>query len=224
MRNLSKNKEFTLLVIFVVLTCVSLITLKDKVQAYEIRQEIMAENPIVPESTETLEDIVEESAIQVIKDEPKKEETPAKPAPLAQAAPTITVKGDSIAVVYIPSVGILGQVKNGTDKETIKKYIGRFENNAMPGENGNFAACAHNNIYTELFRNLYKVRKGADIKVITKTHEYTYKVESITKISPSQTEVLNQDMNKKEITLITCTDMAKNRISVKGVLVNSKQL
>ena len=141
--------------------------------------------------------------------------------PIVVDAPTreeITVSQGAIAVVDIPSVGIRAQIVEGTDDATLKNYVGKFNGCAYPGENGNFCVAAHNNIYTEIFRDLYKVKNDDEVRIITRTKVYTYKVTSVNKIAPTQIEVLDADMSKKEITLLTCTNMGRERICVKGIL------
>lgn len=143
-------------------------------------------------------------------------------ASLATREP-IRVTGNAIAVLDIPAYGIRGQIVEGTDDETLKNYIGKFEGSAEPGQIGNFSLAAHNNIYTELFRNLHKVQVGDKIIIVTKTHEYTYQVTSTTVVDPSQTEVLDWS-NKREITCITCTSGATKRVVVKGEYVTEREL
>ena len=135
-----------------------------------------------------------------------------------QAEEKITVTGNAIAVLQIPSQGIKGVVKEGTDNQTLKNYIGMFKGAAMPGQVGNFSVAAHNNIHTELFRNLNKVNIGDEVKVTTRTNTYTYKITSKQTVSPTSIEVINNS-NKKEITLITCNYNASARIVLKGELV-----
>ena len=136
----------------------------------------------------------------------------------------IHLEKGAIAVIDIPSVGVRGQVVVGTSDAVLKNYIGKFPESANPGQKGNFCVAAHNNIHTELFRELHKVQENAEVRVITKDKEYTYRVKSIAKIHPTQIEVLDANPNLSEITLITCTDMAKNRIVVKGDLVGEKDI
>lgn len=132
---------------------------------------------------------------------------------------TTTVTGNSIAVLQIPSQNIKGIVKEGTDNATIKNYIGMFKGSALPGQPGNFSVAAHNNIYTEIFRNLNKVSIGDEVKVTTKTATYTYKITSKQTVTPTSIEVINNDTSKKEITLITCNYNASARIVLKGELI-----
>jgi len=135
----------------------------------------------------------------------------------------IVVAGGAIGVVDIPSINLRGQIYNGTDDETLKYYVGRFTTGVMPGEIGNFALAAHNNIYTELFKDLHKVEIGAKVRIVTRTKEYVYQVTSKNVISPTQVEVLAAS-KKKEITLVTCTNMGRERVVVKGELVDEFSL
>lgn len=136
----------------------------------------------------------------------------------------ISLEKGAIAVIDIPSVGVRGQVVEGTSDAVLKTYIGKFKESAAPGQSGNFCVAAHNNIHTELFRDLHKVKQNEEIRVITRDKEYIYLVKSVNKIAPTQIEVLESNPNLHEITLITCTDMAKNRIVVKGDLISTKDI
>ena len=136
----------------------------------------------------------------------------------------ISLEKGAIAVIDIPSVGVRGQVVEGTSDAVLKTYIGKFKESADPGQSGNFCVAAHNNIHTELFRDLHKVKQNEEIRVITRDKEYIYLVKSVNKIAPTQIEVLDSNPNLHEITLITCTDMAKNRIVVKGDLISTKDI
>ena len=135
----------------------------------------------------------------------------------------LRVTGNTIAVLDIPAYSIRGQIVEGTDDETLKNYVGKFIGSAEPGQIGNFSLAAHNNIYTELFRNLHKVQIGDKIRIVTKTHEYIYTVTSTQTVDPTRTDVL-EGSNKREITLITCTQAATKRIVVKGELTSEREL
>ena len=143
---------------------------------------------------------------------------------LANLASTpLRVTGNAIAVLDIPDYSIRGQIVEGTDDETLKNYIGKFVGSADPGQIGNFSLAAHNNIYTELFRNLHKVQVGDKVRVVTKTHEYIYTVTSTQTVDPTRTDVLKGG-TKREITMITCTQAATKRIVVKGELTSEREL
>ena len=135
----------------------------------------------------------------------------------------LRVVGNAIAVLDIPAYSIRGQIVEGTDDETLKNYIGKMQGTANAGEIGNFCLAAHNNIYTEIFRNLHKVQIGDKVRIVTITHEYVYTVTSIETVEPTRTDVLKAG-TKREITLITCTQAATKRIIVKGELTSEREL
>ncbi len=139
------------------------------------------------------------------------------------ASTPLRVTGNAIAVLDIPDYSIRGQIVEGTDDETLKNYIGKFAGSADPGQIGNFSLAAHNNIYTELFRNLHKVQVGDKVRVVTKTHEYIYTVTSTQTVDPTRIDVLKGG-TKREITMITCTQAATKRIVVKGELTSEREL
>ena len=139
------------------------------------------------------------------------------------ASTPLRVTGNAIAVLDIADYSIRGQIVEGTDDKTLKNYIGKFAGSADPGQIGNFSVAAHNNIYTELFRNLQKVQVGDKVRVVTKTHEYIYTVTSTQTVDPTRTDVLKGG-TKREITMITCTQAATKRIVVKGELTSEREL
>lgn len=196
------KKEIIILVLFIIVVSAVTIFIKnmirDSKQQKEIETLINVEFNGEPSSSEVVGGQVQES----IEEESQK----------------VTVSGNAIAVLQIPSQKIKGVVKEGTDNETLKNYIGMFKGAAMPGQIGNFSVAAHNNIYTEIFRNLNKVNIGDEVKVTTKTATYTYKITSKQTVSPTSIEVINNS-DKREITLITCNYNASARIVLKGELI-----
>ena len=64
---------------------------------------------------------------------------------------------------------------------------------------------------------------GDKIRIVTKTHEYVYTATSTETVDPTRTDVL-EGSNKREITLITCTQAATKRIVVKGELTSEREL
>ena len=130
----------------------------------------------------------------------------------------LIVRDNVTAVVEIARVNLRAEVVEGTDAKTLKVYAGKFAHSVNPGQIGNFSIAAHNNIDTELFRNLYKVNIGDIIRVATKDNEYKYRVTKKFVILPTQVEVTDNG-DKAEITMITCTRGTKRRLVVKGELI-----
>lgn len=203
-----KNKitEIILLIIFIVFASYTIISIKDYVT-----RDKSADLTDAADIAETIDTDIENVGNET--DENDGQQIESKPE-------EIVVSEGVFAVIDIPSVGVRGKVIEGTDDETLKNYIGMFKGCNLPGEYGNFCVAAHNNIYTEIFRNLHKVTTGDKVRVITRDYEYVYLVRSVNEITPTQTEVLDPDYSKKEITLITCTDLGLSRIVVKGDLIS----
>lgn len=201
-----KLKEIVFLLIFIIVVSTAAILIKnvirDKNQEKEIEALLNVEFDGNADNT-SVNDVSSDSANAQVQKSNEEQ---------------ITVSGNSVAVIQIPSQGIKGIVKEGTDNQTLKNYIGMFKGSAMPGQVGNFSVAAHNNIYTEIFRNLNKVNIGDEVIVKTKTDTYTYKITSKQTVSPTSIEVIN-NTDKKEITLITCNYNASARIVLKGELV-----
>lgn len=194
-----KKKEIIILVLFIIVVSAGAIFIKNMIRDKKQEKEI-------------------EALINVEFNGEPSSNTAAGASEQQTVDEKITVSGNAIAVLQIPSQGIKGVVKEGTDNQTLKNYIGMFKGAAMPGQVGNFSVAAHNNIYTEIFRNLNKVNIGDEVKVITKTATYTYKITSKQTVSPTSIEVINNS-DKREITLITCNYNASARIVLKGELV-----
>lgn len=125
--------------------------------------------------------------------------------------------GDEIAIIKIPSINLNTVVVHGMEKEYLNYYVCHFENSSMPGEVGNFSLAGHSSyIYNEVFNNLYKTKVNDEIIIKTLNNEFTYTITEIIEVTPDRVDVLEQDMSKKELTIVTCTDSGKNRLIVKG--------
>lgn len=197
----AKFKEIVLLVVFIAVTSFAIIEVKNLLNQEQIKA------------------LTEKQGVTI-----EGGETGGLFASLAEKRNIpLKVTGNALAVLDIPEYNIRGQIVEGTDDETLKNFIGKFKSSVEPGEIGNFSLAAHNNIYTEIFRNLHKVQVGDRVRVVTKTHEYIYSVTSTEVVDPSRTDVL-KGSTKREITLITCTQAATKRVVVKGELVSEREL
>ena len=131
---------------------------------------------------------------------------------------------EPVALIEIPSINLSQGLVEGITDDILQYYLGHFETSVKPGEKGNFAVAGHRvSDYSEAFVNLYKVE--AEDKVIVKANkkEYIYKVTENFIVDPSRVDVLD-NTDDATITLITCTVGAKERVVVKGKLVETKDL
>ncbi|WP_418223142.1 class D sortase [Clostridium isatidis] len=129
-----------------------------------------------------------------------------------------------IGLLEIPSINLSQGIVEGITDDILLYYLGHFEGSAMPGERGNFAVAGHRvSDYSEAFVNLYKTKVGDEIIVKAKGKKYIYEVTDNFIVQPDRVEVLD-DTKDATITLITCTVGAKERVVVKGKLIETKEL
>lgn len=127
-----------------------------------------------------------------------------------------------IALIEIPSINLSQGLVEGITDDVLQYYLGHFENSAMPGEKGNFSVAGHRvSDYSEAFVNLYKTEVGDEIIVKANKKEYVYEITDNFIVSPENIEVLD-DTEDATITLVTCTVGAKERLIVKGKLVETR--
>lgn len=129
-----------------------------------------------------------------------------------------------IALMKIPSIGLSQGVVEGINDDVLQYYLGHFENSAKPGEKGNFSVAGHRvSDYSEAFVNLYKVEVGDEVLVKANKKQYVYQVTDNFIVSPDKVDILDSTEDST-ITLVTCTVGAKERVIVKGRLVETKDL
>lgn len=153
---------------------------------------------------------------QVINDEPKE---------LSKEEEEKLINGyKPIALIEIPSINLSQGLVEGISDDVLQYYLGHFEGSAMPGEKGNFAVAGHRvSDYSEAFVNLYKAEIGDKILVKANKKEYVYEITESFIVAPDRVDVLD-DTDDATITLVTCTVGAKERVIVKGKLVEENDL
>ena len=122
-----------------------------------------------------------------------------------------------IGIIEIPNINIKYPILSNISDELLKVSPCRFYG-PLPNENGNLCIAAHNYDDNRFFGNLHKLNIGDMINIYDSsnnvTHYYVYdKFES----SEKDTSCINQDVHAlKELTLITCNNLNKNRLIIKS--------
>lgn len=122
-----------------------------------------------------------------------------------------------IGVIEIQKINIKYPILSEISDELLKISPCKFYGSS-PNEKGNLCIAAHNYDDDRFFGNLYKLDAGDNINIYDScnnlTHYYIYdKFES----SEKDTSCINQDTNgQKELTLITCNNLNKNRLIIKA--------
>jgi sortase A len=106
--------------------------------------------------------------------------------------------GDAFAIVRIPRFGkaFARPLYEGTTRDVLQRGIGHYEDNAMPGEVGNFAMAGHRTTYGKPFNRIAELRPDDVVLVETKDTWYVYRVTSHEIVPPTQTSVVLPVPNK----------------------------
>ena len=123
----------------------------------------------------------------------------------------------TIAILKISSINLKAPIVDG--EENLNYVVAKYKNSPKFGENGNTILAAHNNMKGSIFKNLYKVKIGDTVEVQKNNEVFKYKITQREIVEPNDPSLLTQDLSKKEITLITCTNRAKQRLILKGEMI-----
>ncbi|MCX0356277.1 class D sortase [Clostridium perfringens] len=172
---------------------------KDLIKEYEERTEEKKLNEIA-EDNEVITDKLHEQSSNTYKNNNSATNNPG-----------------TIGILKISSINLKAPIVNG--EENLNYVVAKYKNSPNFGENGNTILAAHNNMKGSIFRNLYKVKIGDTVEVKKDNEVFKYKITQREIVEPNDPSLLTQDLSKQEITLITCTNRAKQRLILKGELI-----
>ena len=97
--------------------------------------------------------------------------------------------------------------------EDLSKSLIQYPGTALPGKRGNSVIFGHSILpifynpkeYISIFSLLPTLKKGDDIYVNYDGVSYTYRVETMFEVRPTDIQVLDQDTSDSFLTLVTCT-------------------
>lgn len=122
-----------------------------------------------------------------------------------------------IGLINIPKINIEYPILSNTTDELLKMAPCRFYG-PYPNKTGNLCIAAHNYDDNRFFSNLYKLDIGDIINIYDSSNScITYSIYQKYEISIKDTSCTDQNTNGvKEITLVTCNNINKNRLIVKA--------
>ena len=123
---------------------------------------------------------------------------------------------DIIGILSIEKIGLVASIKEGSNSETLKKYIGHIEE--TPKYDGNVCLAAHNrgNVFS-YFARINELEKGDVIIYKTLYGDKEYEVTDKRVILETDWQML-QDTNDNRLTLITCIkNRANQRLCVQAL-------
>lgn len=131
--------------------------------------------------------------------------------------------------IEIAKIGVNLPIYHGTDESVLQVAVGHLEWSSLPigGESTHCVLSGHRGLPSaKLFTNLDKMAEG-DVFVLRVLNEvYTYEVDKILIVEPSDTDALLIENGKDLCTLVTCTPYGINthRLLVRGHRVeNTKE-
>jgi len=105
-----------------------------------------------------------------------------------------------MALLTIPRLATELYVIEGDGTAELRRGPGHLSDSALPGRRGNCVIAGHRDTH---FRILHQIRKGDDINVRTSQGDFTYRVDNVTVVSPSNTASL-LPTNHAVLHLVTC--------------------
>lgn len=122
-----------------------------------------------------------------------------------------------IGIIEIPKINIQYPILSNTTDDFLKISACRFYG-PYPNEIGNLCIAAHNYDNSKFFSNLHKLSIGDSVNIYDLNNEKTvYHVYDKFEILENDTSCTNQNtQGKREITLVTCNNITKNRLVVKA--------
>ena len=113
--------------------------------------------------------------------------------------------GDVVGQLVIPSIDIDFFVVSGVGVEELRLGPGHFTDTPLPGQLGNSAIAGHRTTYGQPFHDLDQLEAGDDIVITTAFGTYTYEVQDLKVVEPTDYGVVSTtDPNIATLTLTTC--------------------
>ena len=128
--------------------------------------------------------------------------------------PATTSAKVSQFTVSIPRIKMIN-IQVATNHLDLKKGPLLFPGSALPGDLGNAVIFGHSSLPylyrpsdpLTIFNFLPQVKTGDEIIVTSDSITYKYIVRSTREVQPSEIDVLSQNKNRRELTLITCVPL-----------------
>lgn len=137
---------------------------------------------------------------------------------------TVQIDTESLGYIKVPDHKIESAIVEGVSSVELCYAVGHFPGTAMPGENGNCCIAGHSSLVKKMvFNNLADAKKGDEIWIYYKQKKYIYSVEKNYIVEPTQLEVIDQNPEKKELTLTTCANYGTKRRIIKGILKSAEK-
>jgi len=102
------------------------------------------------------------------------------------------LKGDAIAEIRIPSIGVSEYVVEGTDVDSLRKGPGHYPDTPLPGDSGTTAIAGHRTTYGAPFRHIDDVQRGQPITIDMPDGRFVYRVQQTKIVDDQDLSVLDR--------------------------------
>jgi sortase A len=119
---------------------------------------------------------------------------------LPNPEPRVFMDGDVIGEMQVPRLGLSVMVVQGDSPANLRRAVAHISSSPLPGELGNVAFAGHRDTFFSPLRNILI---GDEITFKTPARTFTYLVESIHVVAPSDLQVLDPTAGH-DLTLVTC--------------------
>lgn len=128
---------------------------------------------------------------------------------------------DVMSYIDIPSIDCLLPIYHGTEEQTLQIGAGHIMGTSLPvgGEGTHCVISGHTGVESaKLFTDLDKIVEGDIFMLHTLDETYTYEVDQIRIVEPTDLSYFNIEEGKDYCTLVTCTPYGINthRLLVRG--------
>ncbi len=113
------------------------------------------------------------------------------------------LKGDAIARIDIPTIGVNEYVVEGTDVASLRKGPGHYPDTSLPGGPGTSAIAGHRTTYGAPFRKIDQLERGERIAIDMPDGRFVYRVER-TKIVDDQDLSVLEPVGYRRLMLSAC--------------------
>ena len=113
------------------------------------------------------------------------------------------LKGDAIARIDIPAIGVHEYVVEGTDTGDLRKGPGHYPDTPLPGEMGTSAIAGHRTTYGAPFRDIDDLKPGQVIRIDMPDGTFVYRVQRVTIVDDQDLSVL-KPKGYKRLLLSAC--------------------
>ena len=113
------------------------------------------------------------------------------------------LKGDAIARIEIPAIGVDEYVVEGTDLDSLRKGPGHYPETPLPGERGTAAIAGHRTTYGAPFRHIDELDPGDRIIIDMPDGRFVYRVEE-SKIVDDQDLSVLEPVGYRRLMLSAC--------------------